>query len=80
MRILQVFVVDPPGDKMGITVMLCVRAYGVKQPAVAVFKGAAETGVLYRKIETVFVVPSNVYLKTSKNAWWSQKLDYQWLV
>lgn len=68
MQILQVLAIDSPEDKMGITVMFCVRVDGVKLPAIVFYKKAAKTRVFSKKIESELVAPSNVSLKSSKNA------------
>lgn len=70
---------EPSGEKEGFTVTLTVRADGVKCPAVIVFKGSKSDGELSDRIKSKLDVPSNVFIESSKNAWWTSKLDEKWI-
>lgn len=71
--------IHPPGEKESFTVALNVRADGKKLPAVVVFKGAVRIGVLSTRIMKSLKIPANMIGKSSRSAWWSEVLDYEWI-
>ncbi|OQV13590.1 hypothetical protein BV898_12227 [Hypsibius exemplaris] len=75
----QVKVIQPPGEKEGFTINLTVAADGTKYPVVIVFKGAAKTGKLSEKISKTLVFPPNIFVTSSRSAWWNQEIDEEYI-
>lgn len=70
---------QPPRKKDGVNVGLCVSAEGKKHPAVMVFKGAAETEALSKKLVDKLAVPGIIVIVSSNSAWLNEFLDHEWI-
>ncbi|GAU89820.1 hypothetical protein RvY_02324 [Ramazzottius varieornatus] len=72
-------IIQPPGDRENMTVLLMVAADGTKHPAVIVFKGAKKTGVLSTNVMKKLLIPENVIVKSNRKGWWTNDFDLVYL-
>ncbi|GAV00907.1 hypothetical protein RvY_11690 [Ramazzottius varieornatus] len=74
----EVPIIQLPGDKETMKVLLMVAADGTKYPAVIVFKGAKKTGVLSANVMKLNI-PENVIVKSNQKGWWTNDFDAAYL-